>query len=33
LGVVLKLGRWFAFSLLEAGLEIPVRERRVTYMH
>jgi hypothetical protein len=32
-GVALKVARWFAFWLLDAGLEIRVRERRVTYMH
>jgi hypothetical protein len=32
-GVVLKVGRWFALWLLDAGLEIRVRERRVTYVH
>ncbi|MGS1000611.1 hypothetical protein [Burkholderia glumae] len=30
---VLKLTRWFAISLLDAGLEIRTRERRVTYLH
>jgi hypothetical protein len=31
--VMLKVVRWFAIALLEAGLELTVRERRVTYMH
>jgi hypothetical protein len=31
--VVRKVVHWFAVSLLEAGLELRVRERRVTYMH
>ncbi|HXZ09399.1 MAG TPA: hypothetical protein VEI25_15215 [Paraburkholderia sp.] len=30
---VLKIVRWFAISLLDAGLVIQVRVRRVTYMH
>lgn len=30
---VLKTVRWFAIALLDAGLVIPVRARRVTYMH
>ncbi len=30
---VLKLMRWFAIDLLDAGLEIRVQNRRVTYMH
>lgn len=30
--VVLKVVRWFAIALLEAGIELTVRERRVTYM-
>jgi hypothetical protein len=33
MSVVLKVVRWFAIALLEAGLELTVRERRVTYMH
>lgn len=33
INVVRKVVHWFAFSLLEAGLELRVRERRVTYMH
>jgi hypothetical protein len=32
-GVVRKVIHWFAFSLREAGLELRVRERRMTYMH
>jgi hypothetical protein len=31
--VMLNVVRWFAIALLEAGLELTVRERRVTYMH
>jgi hypothetical protein len=31
--VMLKVVRWFAIALLEAGLELTVRERRVSYMH
>ncbi|PLZ04304.1 hypothetical protein CY652_01120 [Burkholderia sp. WAC0059] len=30
---VLKIARWFAIALLDAGLELRARERRVTYMH
>jgi hypothetical protein len=30
---VLKLIRWFAIDLLDAGLELDVQARRVTYMH
>jgi hypothetical protein len=30
---VLKLLRWFAIDLLDAGLELDVQARRVTYMH
>jgi hypothetical protein len=30
---VLKLLRWFAIDLLEAGVELDVQARRVTYMH
>jgi hypothetical protein len=30
---VLKIVRWFAIALLDAGLVIQVRKRRVTYMH
>jgi hypothetical protein len=30
---VLKLIRWFAIDLLDAGVELDVQARRVTYMH
>lgn len=30
---VLKLIRWFAIDLLDAGVELQVQARRVTYMH
>lgn len=30
---VLKIARWFSISLLDAGLEIHVRPRDITYMH
>ena len=30
---MLKIARWFAISLLDAGIVIRVRVRRVTYMH
>jgi hypothetical protein len=30
---VLKLIRWFAIDLLDAGVELEVQARRVTYMH
>lgn len=30
---MLKIARWFAISLLDAGIVIRVRMRRVTYMH
>jgi hypothetical protein len=30
---IVKLIRWLAIDLLEAGLEISVRERHTTYMH
>jgi len=30
---VLKLLRWFAIDLLDAGVELDVQARRVTYMH
>jgi hypothetical protein len=30
---VLKIVRWFSIALLDAGLVIQVRKRRVTYMH
>ena len=33
IGSTLKLMRWFALSLLNAGIAIPARARRVTYMH
>jgi hypothetical protein len=32
-GGMLKLVRWFAIALLDAGLVIPVRTRHVSYMH
>ncbi|KAG0184218.1 hypothetical protein DFQ28_011570 [Apophysomyces sp. BC1034] len=30
---VLKMARWFAISLLDAGVQLRVRRRSVTYMH
>jgi hypothetical protein len=30
---VLKPIRWFAIDLLDAGVELDVQARRVTYMH
>jgi hypothetical protein len=30
---LLKIARWFAISLLDTGLKLPVRKRSVTYMH
>ncbi len=30
---LLKTARWFAIALLDAGLSLTVRSRRVTYMH
>jgi hypothetical protein len=30
---MLKSARWFAIALLDAGLRLSERQRRVTYMH
>ena len=32
-GNVLKIMRWFAINLLDAGITIRARERRISYMH